>query len=213
MLPITHHKVAPSGWKDPDALCVQRFWTHMQSTYGSRTVDKNDAAEMKLVAAFLNEFNIVDDDEFMEHFTTTIGKNIYTPFDIGSDDGRWSLWGQITVCTHEHQHIGQAAGQGFVSFAQDYLAKSEKRTAYECDAYACDLQLHHWRYRDLPESFIDRVLHSLESYALTETDLRVARKLLKLRALIIRKGGIANDASRTALDWLNEHAPHLRVPA
>ena len=42
-----------------------------------------------------------------QNFTTTIGRRIYTPFEVGSPKGGWDLWHQIVICVHEHQHVVQ----------------------------------------------------------------------------------------------------------
>jgi hypothetical protein len=198
------------GAQEPDSKLITRFWRHFGESYKSRTVDKNDADEMAIVAAFLDRFGVVQRDDFMRHFTTTIGKNIYTPFTVGEPDPDWTPFGQMVVCVHEHQHIGQAMSLGFAKFATEYLAKTSRRTAFECDAYACDLQMLHWRYGVIPSGAIDRILHSLDNYALTDTDKTVARRLLHIRAKVIERRGVVNDAARRALVWLNRYAPHLK---
>ena len=64
--------------------------------------------------------------EFLGSFTTTIGKRIYTPFDIGVPDERYDLWGQISVCVHEHQHVEQLLRDGWLKFAGRYLVPDSK---------------------------------------------------------------------------------------
>ncbi|MCK7535239.1 MAG: hypothetical protein MZV63_31760, partial [Marinilabiliales bacterium] len=43
------------------------------------------------------------------------------PFEPGCEDGGWSLWGQVAVCVHEHQHVEQLDRDGWLKFAGKYL--------------------------------------------------------------------------------------------
>ena len=38
---------------------------------------------------------------FLQNFTTTIGRRIYTPFEVGSPKGGWDLWHQIVICSRD----------------------------------------------------------------------------------------------------------------
>ena len=100
---------------------------------------------------FLSRINVLDKDEFLRRYTTTIGKRIYTPFDVGVPDERYDLWRQISVCVHEHQHVEQLLRDGWLKFAGRYLVSSAARAAYEAEAFRCNMELHYWRYGEIPD--------------------------------------------------------------
>ncbi|HRY90250.1 MAG TPA: hypothetical protein P5305_20395, partial [Rubrivivax sp.] len=49
----------------------------------------------------------------------------------GCEGGGWSLWGQLAVCVHEHQHVEQLDREGWFKFAGKYLLSSAGRAAFE----------------------------------------------------------------------------------
>ena len=108
---------------------VRDFWRHMTGAYGTRVIDKSSAWEMRLVGMFLARINVLDEEEFLRRFTTTIGKRIYTPFEVGVPDEHYDLWSQISVCVHEHQHVEQLLRDGWLKFAGRYLVSSVGRAA------------------------------------------------------------------------------------
>ena len=62
----------------------------------------------------------------LKNFTTTIGRRIYTPFEVGSPKGGWDLWHQIVICVHEHQHVVQHDREG-LAYEVSYLADRRAR--------------------------------------------------------------------------------------
>lgn len=190
---------------------VATFWQYMTHHYGASVIDKRNAADMQVVSALLGKLGIVDRQAFLQHFATTIGHRIYIPFQVGIANADWSLWGQIMVCTHECQHIVQYDDLGPIKFAWQYIAKTAGRARLEAEAYRCQLELHFWRTGQLLSAH--ELASSLKSYAVTDADIQVAETILRMSAESIRRGAVINPASRVALDWLNVHAPELRVRA
>ena len=91
---------------------VRAFWEFMPHEYGTRAIAKANAVEMKLAAQALGLMGVLDAEAFLRDYTTTIGRRIYVPFEPGREDGGWSLWGQLAVCVHEHQHVAPAQRSG-----------------------------------------------------------------------------------------------------
>ena len=61
---------------------VWAFWRFMQDHYRTTVVNKRDALEMQLVAQALDALGIQSRDRFLRNFTTTLGRRIYTPFEV-----------------------------------------------------------------------------------------------------------------------------------
>jgi hypothetical protein len=176
---------------------VRDFWRHMTGAYGTRVIDKSSAWEMRLVGMFLARINVLDEEEFLRRFTTTIGKRIYTPFEVGVPDEHYNLWSQISVCVHEHQHVEQLLRDGWLKFAGRYLVSSAARAAYEAEAYRCNMELHHWRFGELPD--LGRLARRLEHYGCNQNDIDMAERMLELSAATVRRGGVINRASQRAI--------------
>ena len=187
---------------------VWAFWRFMQDHYRTTVVNKRDALEMQLVAQALDALGIQSRDRFLRNFTTTLGRRIYTPFEVGSPRGGWDLWSQVVICVHEHQHVVQYDREG-LSFEVSYLADRAARARWEAEAYRSNLELHFWRYGTTPSA--RRIAEVLGDYGCRPEDVDVAAKSLALSAVSIRKGAVINEATHVALGWLDEHVPRLRA--
>ena len=187
---------------------VWAFWRFMQDHYRTTVVNKRDALEMQLVAEALDALGIQSRDRFLRNFTTTLGRRIYTPFEVGSPRGGWDLWSQVVICVHEHQHVVQHDREG-LSFEVSYLADRAARARWEAEAYRSNLELHFWRYGTTPSA--RRIAEVLGDYGCRPEDVDVAAKSLALSAVSIRKGAVINEATHVALGWLDEHVPRLRA--
>src|SRR5262245_54029382 len=106
---------------EPPPEIVHGLWAHMTQRYGSHVADKANAPLMRVVAGALKLFGVDSADDFLTKFATTLGDTIYLPFDIGDTSTGWSLWNQIVICAHEHQHVLQWRRENNV-FAAKYLA-------------------------------------------------------------------------------------------
>jgi hypothetical protein len=187
---------------------VWAFWRFMQDHYRTTVVNKRDALEMQLVAQALDALGIQSRDRFLRNFTTTLGRRIYTPFEVGSPRGGWDLWSQVVICVHEHQHVVQHDREG-LSFEVSYLADRAARARWEAEAYRSNLELHFWRYGTTPSA--RRIAEVLGDYGCRPEDVDVAAKSLALSAVSIRKSAVINEATHVALGWLDEHVPRLRA--
>ncbi len=187
---------------------VWAFWRFMQDHFRTTALNKRDALEMQLVAQALDALGIQSRYRFLRNFTTTIGRRIYTPFEVGVPRGGWDLWSQIVVCVHEHQHIVQHDREG-LSFEVSYLADRAARGRWETEAYRSNLELHFWRYGTTPSAL--RLAEVLSDYGCRPEDVEVAAKSLALSAVSVRKGAVLNEATHVALRWLDEHLPRLRT--
>ncbi|MCP4678737.1 MAG: hypothetical protein GY854_25150 [Deltaproteobacteria bacterium] len=197
--------IFPSDGPLPDE--VRAFWKYMQKHYGTRVVSKASSKQMKAIAWALNLLGITDKKRFMERYVTTIGRTIYVPFGLGGANEHWNLWSQIVVCVHEHQHVEQLKRDGW-RFKWRYLTSKAKRAIYEAEAYRSNFELYYWRYGKLPSA--RKRAESLRHYGCSKLEIDVTEKYLALSAETIKRGGIANGASKVAVKWLNRYLPRLR---
>jgi hypothetical protein len=186
---------------DPKPEDVVEFWKVMTEHFATKVVNKADSAEMKFVADALGLMKILDKDAFLKRYTTTIGDKIYIPFTIGEPHESWSLWSQITVCVHEHQHVFQDRAAGGLSFEWNYLTSSAKRAHYEAEAYRTNMVLE-WRYqgRMLNPAHLAGLL---KNYGCSDVDIAVVEKMLALSIKPIKAGAITSDVCRWGTIWLD----------
>lgn len=188
---------------------TKNFWAYMQSEFGSSVEEKNNSAVMKAAAALLDVLDIQDKEQFMKDFVTTLYKTIYTPFKIGIEEpaSRWSLWSQVRVCVHEHQHVVQGEREGWPTFCSRYLTSSSYRAGYEAEAYGCDLEMEYYKTGQILD--IDQRVSMLKDYGCKDVDIEQAKQMLLLRSEIVKQGVVENMATVKAIDWLNTHVPDL----
>lgn len=180
---------------------VKDFWVYMTKRYGTRVVEKPNAAEMRIVAEFLDLLGILDKDVFMRNCTTTIGNVIHVPFGPGFVAPGWDLFGQIRICAHEHQHIVQDRKAGGLGFEWDYITSTAKRTVYEVEAYRTGMELT-WRY--LQQIQLPKMIAAgLRNYGCNNDDIKVAEKALALAIPAIKAGGLTTEAGQVAAAWLD----------
>ena len=188
---------------------VWGLWRHMQTRFGTKVVNKESALEMQLVAQALDAIGLQSRERFLRSFTTTVGRHIYTPFEVGVPQGGWDLWNQVVVCAHEHQHVIQHDREG-LAFEVAYLADPAARARFEVEAYRSTLELYFWRYGTTPST--RRIAQALAGYGCRREDIEVSARSLALMATAVRTGAVLNEASQVALAWLDVHVPHLRAP-
>lgn len=189
---------------------VWAFWRFMQDHFRTSVINKKSALEMQLVAQALDALGIQSRERFLKNFTTTIGRRIYTPFEVGSPKGGWDLWHQVVICVHEHQHVVQHDREG-LSYEVSYLADRAARARWEAEAYRSNLELAYWRTGATPSA--QRTASVLKDYGCRPEDVEVTAKSLALSAISVKKRAVINEATYVALGWLDEHVPRLRAKA
>ena len=188
----------------PTSAVTVDLWRHLREHYNSTVVAKDKSAVMKAAAVLLDTLNIQDRDQFMQQFVTTLYRTIYVPFAIGDEGSGWSLWSQIRVAVHEHQHIEQGDRDGWPTFSTRYLTSGSWRASYEAEAYGSDLEMDWWYRRggfDLSKWIGGRV-QSLKSYGCKQVDIDMAENILSIRAKTVRLGGIETQGAQLAVSYL-----------
>lgn len=186
---------------DPTADDVREFWKASLVRWDTKRIDKDKAQEMQLVAEVLGLLGIVNKQDFLRRFTTTVGTRIYTPFDPGIPTPEWSLWNQITVCVHEHHHVFQDRAAGGLGFEWAYLTNPAQRAQYEAEAYRTNMVMD-WRYQG--RMLDPKVLAALlNNYGCSAVDVAVVAKMLALSVPSIKADAIPSDVCRWSTTWLD----------
>jgi hypothetical protein len=122
---------------------------------------------------------------FLDHYTTTVGKRIYTPFTVGEAHEFWSLEAQVAVCAHEHQHVEQLNRDG-LKFLWSYATSTMARAAYEIEAYETSLDVQ-WFLRGQtvdPHHYAE----GLANYGCRAADVATARLALDVYVMRVKQG-------------------------
>lgn len=197
---------------EPTPATVRAFVEHMLAEYGGKLTPKADAWEMRAAGSLLGALGILTAKSFADDYTTTIGSTVYAPFHPGDEGTGWTRWSQIEVIAHECQHLHQKRERGLRHEA-DYLTSSARRAHIEAEAYAVNAALHHWHHGVIESWWPGWRAESLRSYGCSAQDVEVATAHLRMIAGSVRRGVVVSHAARTAIMWLDEHAPYLRHPA
>lgn len=192
---------------NPTSVEVKLFWNYMQEYFSTDVVNKENAAEMEIVASILDTLKIVDKEKFLSRFSTTIGRRIYTPFNVGEDSLDHNLWGQIVTCVHEHQHVVQHDKDG-LKYEIDYVINVSDRIKYECEAYRCNQELNWWRFNNNLNAI--QLASVLKNYGCNDSQIDIAGEVFTLNNVSIRQGIIINEASKVAIEWLDKNLSHLK---
>lgn len=189
--------VAPALELDDAAL--SGLWAAMSAEYRTRAVAKSGSSLMVGCGWALSRLRLMTAAEFLEGYTTVIGRTIYCPYTPGSAADAAGRWGQAATCVHEHQHVVQSRRDGFARFASRYLGSSRARALYEAEAYGCDIELMRWAGR--PHRSIDRICAGLVAYGCDADDIAAARQILEEYATRDAVSPV-NEATRFAVEWL-----------
>jgi len=208
-LPSCERVLFGDAMSDPTKEQVQALWVHMSAKYGSVIVPKSSSEFMQVVSQLLGKMHISDPDNFMLYYTTTIANCVYVPFEIGVDNGIWSLWDQIGVCAHEHHHIEQQERIGPATFDWRYLTDADSRARFEAEAYICQVELDFWRKGTLDYRPEDLSIE-LRGYGCNDDQVAIASDVLRLLGKTVLAGGVLNKSSRDVINWMNQFAPEVR---
>lgn len=178
---------------------VMRAWRFMSCLYGTKIVSKKDSSFMKLVAFFLNFLGIQKKELFMSKYTTTIGKTIYVPFEVGNEKDL-DLYSQIVICAHEHQHVVQYERLWAIPFICKYLLSKEGRTRLEAEAYRSSIELSWFYFRETPEP--KQIASILLNYGLQQKHVDIATEVLEDAVVEVKRGLLLNDATKAIITLL-----------
>lgn len=181
---------------------VADLWGAMSTEFGTRVVPKETSLSMHLAGLGLGVLRIQKPIEFMERYTTVIGRRIYVPYTPGDGPSEAVLWRQASTAAHEHQHVLQAKRDGFVRFASRYLRSAKHRAAYEAEAYGGDIELLVWARRKARSA--KSVADGLAAYGVGLRHREAALETLLGYEASAAEGVLRNEATQWAAAWLSE---------
>jgi len=162
---------------------------------------KADSAFMKTIGGALDLMGIINHDDFMKRFTTTIGHTIYAPFKFGDSDSRLERWNHVGVLVHELAHVYQY-DHSPVLFPGRYLGDRSWRAQYEAEAFSADLQLYFWRTGKIYD--IEKRSLVLLHYGLEPSHCKYVENHLWSVAETIKAGGQVSSIATAAIDALED---------
>ena len=190
------HKLTPE--------LVKGLFGFMCSSYHSKVVAKDGSAAMKAAGWALSLMRIEDQNEFLNDFSTTLGRTIYIPYVPGEACDGWPLEHQIASIVHEHLHVEQYNAGGW-TWQWNYLTNPTKRAGYEAEAYATELETYYWYNKSHLD--VHELASVLYSYGCSSADVAVTEAHLKACSAIAWAGGVIHAPSQKAIAWLNAHVP------
>ncbi len=178
---------------------VVDFYRHMTVRFGTKIIDKQSSIIMKIIGCIFQLFRVMTYEEFMNNFITTLGKRIYVPFTVGKKC-QFSLWEQIKVCLHEHEHVSQSNKDWL--YPVKYLLSSRYRMICEAEAYSTAMEIDWWYCKGGSTQVYTKLL---KKYLLTEKLIAEAEKIMLARWEAAKRGEISRGAMQIALTWLEDH--------
>lgn len=196
---------------------ARRFAREMETRFHARIVGKDNAVEMKILAAALDVAKtfgagVPGGDDFLHRTATTIGPVIYLPDAFWADPAF-----AVEVVTHECQHVHQfwrGSGDGVsgptdrdlpggFGFAWLYLVEPEARVRYEVEAYHAGLEARVIGLGEPMPVSIDALAMPLEGgYALGDDHVRLGRSLLESAATTVSHGVAMTAAGERSVEVL-----------
>lgn len=190
---------------------VREFYRVGCARYGAHTHSKTDCVLMKATAGFLDLIGILNKDDFLTSFTTTLQDNIYIPFDVGVENDHYGLWDQVVILVHELVHVTQY-DKNKIGFLVEYAVNKTARAHFEAQAYGADLEMHIWRYGE-PYNIRQRAA-LLSNYGLGKDYIELAyTELLTIADVVENTDGAVSPVAAWAMSWLEQNVPGLKYEA
>ena len=186
----------------PNYKQAEIFWEEMCSHYGTSWKYKKNAWEAKVIGKILASRDIVTYDNWMNNYSTILGRTIYIPFVPGEASDNHPAEKQISSCTHEHQHWNDACDRGKLTWNWEYLISSEKRAVAEALGYKTNIEMYHWfTGKIIPTKVIVDLL--AKTYKCGLKDVLIAKDILDRSIKLIERGDYTSPATVTSLEILN----------
>jgi hypothetical protein len=196
---------------EPTPDLVRRFHAFLLGLIGARSFDKRIAPEMRVLALVLGHLRGGDRALFLEQQPTTICRRIYLPFEPGVPSSTWPLWKQMVALVREGQKVLRNRQQGCLWSGWRWLTREQERIQREIESFLCHLEMHLWRYRELPS--LKDLTRTLQKYEGRPFLTEFCEAMLQVAGESVKQGAVISDAGRIALPWLTRNADSLRAKA
>lgn len=141
--------------RDPSPESTVALAAHLGETFGFVVQRKERSEICQLAARVLEALGIQSATAFLGSYVTTLpsltgpGSVVYTPFDLGIEQGPWSIRAQHDVVVHEACHAATYQREGML-YAARYLCSQYDRAIYEGQAYCTRGELAFLRCEPMP---------------------------------------------------------------
>lgn len=179
---------------------VVGLYNHLSKRYHSAIVEKEDSAFMGSAGWALEKMGILDAEDFMKNFASTIFYTIYLPYQVGNIFGRWDLTSQLLIGVHEHHHVYQCQSLGAIQFSTSYLATKSGRAHWEAEAYRTGLEIYWYLEKRILD--INQIAPKLLNYGCGWDEVNYMKSFLEMSVPIIKQGGIMSPVSKDAIEYL-----------
>ena len=196
---------------EPTPDLVRRFHVFLLGLIGAHSFDKRTAPGMRVMAFVLGRLRVVDREQFLEQQPTTVCRRIYLPFEPGVPSNSWPLWRQMVALVRESQKVLRNRQQGCLWGGWRWLTHEQERIQREIEGFLCHLEMHLWRYRELPS--LKDLTRALQKYEGRPFLMEFSEAMLQVAGESVRQGAVISDAGRIALPWLTRNADSIRAKA
>lgn len=179
---------------------ITGLWAALEERFNLTLIDKESASEMQLIAAALDTLGIVDRDEFLQRYATTVGHHVYLPFELGNAEER-PLLSQARTISHEAQHAHRYFTKGKSVWAARYLADPAFRASEEAKAMTTSCEVNYMLTGEVLDP--QRRAAGLRAYMLGPRDIRTVAKRLKIMNKTIKAGGVSTAAGKVAREYFS----------
>lgn len=135
-------------------------------------------------------------DRWLDRWAITLGRFIWLPYRVG-EGNRSALVAQIENMTHELRHSVQWK-KDRARFAVRYSFSRSKRTAYECEALAAEMEVA-YAFGTNPD--YSEMAGKLKSYMVRKSDIAVAKKRLRIYDKTARTGARTDEVAKKVCRW------------
>lgn len=176
-------------------------------------IRRKDVNAMKIVAAAFDVAGVFTSgiptgDDFLNHFATTLGAEIFIPLKMLQGDPK----ALVALVAHECEHVEQFRREGY-AMPWLYATESEARAKYEADGYGTGLDVAYAFGYGLPASLDDIAPSLVSAYHLRAEDVDLAKDLLRSHAASVGKRITMTLSARTTLKLVAQYAPEWLVAA
>lgn len=164
---------------------VKDFYKIMANKYDCEIVDKEDDLMMEAIGYFLDGIGVMDKEDFLNNFTTTLYDNIYVPFEIGNNT-ECNLNTQISILIHELVHVRQFK-EAKIKMPLAYLVNSADRAMYESEAWSGNIEFLYKRGYTITEKYLDHYSNKFKKYGGNSKDILVIKNKMKSDLAMIKQ--------------------------
>jgi hypothetical protein len=196
---------------EPTPDLVRRFCAFLFGMVGAHAFDKRTAPEMRAIAFVLGRLRLVERQRFLEQQPSTVCTRIYLPFEPGIPTSDWPLWKQMVALAREGQKVLRNRQQGPWRSCWRLLTREQERIHREIEGFLCHLEMHLWRYRELPS--LKGLTRSLQKYEGRISLVEFSEAMIQVAGESVTQGAVTSEVGKLALPWLTRNAASIRTKA